>query len=268
MRINNINEEIADAKINDPSRVEYLEKDLFQENEELELKTLLQQYIIDEDPNVNLELIKKWNIHKLTGVERYVWYGRTEPLRITDDFIVYEDKTEFDFYYDKYDSLGGKTRAFGAVKAYDNDVKTNLDSNRYTVRSLSLLGEYHYIITDNMPNYKIEYKRDDINIKINRILTFGNIVECDYQVFDFAMECPLSVPENGSRVFKELVFEPNDINLYRIDRRDFYNLYNKDEYYVYEGMQIKDNEELSKGINNYEITRKLRQPKYILQQII
>lgn len=73
------------------------------------------------------------------------------------------------------------------------------------------------------------------------------------------MECPISVPINGQRSYNKLVFEPNDINLYRIERSDLYYLYNKDEYYVHKGIQIKENEELSMGINNYEIARTLRQ---------
>ena len=255
LRINKLKEEIEDAKINNPSMVDFLEKELHRENEDIEFYTLLEQYIINEDPNTDPELIKKWNINKLTGIERYIWYGRSEPLRITDDFIVYEDKTEFSFYNDTYDSLGGKTRAF--TKIYnDNNVKTNLDPNRYTVKSLSLPGKYHYIIVDNMPNYHITYKRDDMNIRINRVLTFGNIVECDYQIFDFTLECPISAPLNGDRKYSKLVFNPNDIDLYRIKRSE---LTKKEEYIVTLGVQIKENEELSKGINNYEIARILRQ---------
>lgn len=258
IRIEALKKEIEDAKINNPSMVDFLERELHRENENIEFYTLLEQYIINEDPNTDPELIKKWNINKLAGIERYVWYGRSEPLRITDDFIVYEDKTEFSFYNDTYDSSGGKTRAF--TKIYnDNNVKTNLDPNRYTVKSLSLPGKYHYIIVDNMPNYQITYKRDDKNITINRVLTIGNIVECDFQVFDFTLDCPISVPINGQRSYNKLVFEPNDINLYRIERSDLYYLYNKDEYYVHKGIQIKENEELSMGINNYEIARTLRQ---------
>lgn len=255
LRINKLKEEIEDAKINNPSMVDFLEKELHRENEDIEYYTLLEQYIINEDPNTDPELIKKWNINKLTGIERYIWYGRSEPLRITDDFIVYEDKTEFSFYNDTYDSSGGKTRAF--TKIYnDNNVKTNLDPNRYTVKSLSLPGEYHYIIVDNMPNYQITYKRDDMNIRINRALTIGNIVECDYQIFDFTLECPISAPINGDRKYSKLVFNPYDINLYRIKRSE---LTKKEEYIVTLGVQIKENEELSMGINNYEIARILRQ---------
>lgn len=255
LRINKLKEEIEDAKINNPSMVDFLERELHRENEDIEYYTLLEQYIINEDPNTDPELIKKWNINKLTGIERYVWYGRSEPLHITDDFIVYEDKTEFSFYNDTYDSSGGKTRAF--TKIYnDNNVKTNLDPNRYTVKSLSLPGEYHYIIVDNMPNYHITYKRDDMNIRINRVLTYGNIVECDYQIFDFTLECPISAPINGDRKYSKLVFNPYDINLYRIKRSE---LTKKEEYIVTLGVQIKENEELSKGINNYEIARTLRQ---------
>lgn len=255
LRINKLKEEIEDAKINNPSMVDFLERELHRENEDIEFYTLLEQYIINEDPNTDPELIKKWNINKLTGIERYIWYGRSEPLRITDDFIVYEDKTEFSFYNDTYDSSGGKTRAF--TKIYnDNNVKTNLDPNRYTVKSLSLPGKYHYIIVDNMPNYQITYKRDDMNIRINRTLTIGDIIECDYQIFDFTLECPISAPINGDRKYSKLVFNPYDINLYRIKRSE---LTKKEEYIVTLGVQIKENEELSKGINNYEIARTLRQ---------
>ena len=230
IRIEALKKEIEDAKINNPSMVDFLEKELHRENEDIEFYILLEQYIINEDPNTDPELIKKWNINN-------------------------EDKTEFSFYNDTYDSSGGKTRAF--TKIYnDNNVKTNLDPNRYTVKSLSLPGEYHYIIVDNMPNYHITYKRDDMNIRINRVLTYGNIVECDYQIFDFTLECPISAPINGDRKYSKLVFNPYDINLYRIKRSE---LTKKEEYIVTLGVQIKENEELSKGINNYEIARILRQ---------